>query len=110
CFLSNRAPRAIRIQKAKLAEQMGKNDAKELLAQAEKMPLQSALDYHAAAFELATVRNMEDAIAMLQKSLAKDPNHFPSQVLLAVCRNNLARYSPQVGRLNEAAAAYTTCI
>jgi len=47
---------------------------------------------------------------MLQKSLAKDPNYFPSQLLLAVCRNNLARYSPQAGRLSEAAAAYTTCI
>ena len=110
CFLSGRAPRAIRIQKAKLAEQMGKKEAKELLAQAEKMPLQTAWDYHAAAFELAAIRKMEDAITLLQKSLAKDPNHFPSQLLLAVCRNNLARYSPQAARLNEAAAAYTTCI
>src|SRR5262249_49488112 len=85
-FVPNRVPRAIRFQKAKLAEHMGKKEAKEILAQAEKIPLQTGWDYCAAAFERATVRKVEDAIAMLQKSLAKDPNHFASQLLLAVCR------------------------
>src|SRR5262249_28734212 len=46
----------------------------------------------------------------LDKSLALDPKHFPSQLLLAVCRQNLARYGPERGRLEKAAAEYSICI
>ncbi len=110
CFLPGRAPPAFLIQKARLAEQLGTKEATDILARAEKMPLKSAWDHYAAAFELAAARKVEDAINQLKKSVAQDPNNFSSRLLLAVCQHNLVRYGPQVGRLEEAAAAYTTCI
>jgi tetratricopeptide (TPR) repeat protein len=110
CFLPGQVPPAFQLQKAKLAEQLGKKEAKEILARARKMPWKTAWDYYAAAFELAVNHKGIEAIGMLNQSVAPDPNHFPSQLLLAVCRHNLARYGPQAGRLEEAAAGYTTCI
>ena len=110
CFKFQPVPRAILIQKGQLAEQMGKKEAKQILARAEKLPLKTPWDYYTAAFELAAVRKVEEAIVQITKGLALDPKHFPSQLLLAVCWQNLARYGPDRDRLEKAAAAYSTCI
>ena len=110
CYVPAKLPPAFVLQKARLAAELGKKDAMEILVRVEKMPLQTAWDYYAAAFELATFRKVDEAVGLLNKSLARDPNHFPAQLLLAVCRHNLARYSPQSRRLEETAAAYSTCI
>ncbi|HMF15833.1 MAG TPA: protein kinase, partial [Gemmataceae bacterium] len=110
CYVPAKLPPGFVLQKARLAAELGKKDARDILVRAQKMPLQTAWDYYTAAFELATFRKVDEAVGLLNKSLARDPNHFPAQLLLAVCRHNLARYSPQGRRLEETAAAYTTCI
>jgi hypothetical protein len=101
CYVFQPVPPAILVQKAKLAEKLGKKEAKEILAQAQKMPLKTGWDYYAAAFELAANRKVEEAVVQLNKSVAMDPKHFSSQLLLAVCRHNLASLrtvASQIGR------------
>jgi serine/threonine protein kinase len=112
CYPPDQVPRAVIVQKAGLAQLLGKKaEAKELLERADKMPAEQVLDFFVAAFELATKRNLEECTRMLKKEvLRRERQHFWAHLLLAVCLHNLAEYGHSAEHYEAAVGAYSTCV
>jgi len=105
-------PRGIIVQKADLAELLGKkSEAAAARARAERMPGEQVGEFFLAAYELAAQGKLQESIRMLRNHvLHTRPQHFWAQLLLAVCLHNLAEYGQRADYYEEAVGAYSTCL
>ncbi len=104
CFQGDRKPRALVEQKADVVRLLGRADeAGRLLAEAERVPLRTALAYEMAADALATRGEYIKALPLALEATRLDPRDFWAWFTLGLCHERLTQ-DP------EAAACFGTCI
>jgi tetratricopeptide (TPR) repeat protein len=103
-FGGDRLPRAIREQRATLAEQRGDSDrAAQLRREAQAIPLESARDCFLVGTELAQRNRHRDALVHLERATQLDPENFSAQFVRGSSHLALEQY-------DLALMCYSACI
>jgi serine/threonine protein kinase/tetratricopeptide (TPR) repeat protein len=103
CFDEGKS-RAVWLQRAELTRRLGNEDeAKELAAKAERIPLLSPTDYFLVSAKYVSEGRYKQARQLLEEATQNYPQSYWSWFFLGVCHDGQLRYA-------DSAACYTTCI